>query len=58
MSKVKVKVKVLKGQVDYSYVGDEIEIDETYVERLVNDGFVQVVEKTTKQPRKTKEKEQ
>ncbi|EDN8083291.1 hypothetical protein ABS754_001928 [Listeria monocytogenes] len=54
----KVKVKVLKGQVDYSYVGDEIEIDETYVERLVNDGFVQVVEKTTKQPRKTKEKEQ
>ncbi|MBC1996729.1 hypothetical protein HCJ67_00230 [Listeria marthii] len=53
----KVKVKVLKGQVDYSRVGDEIEIDETYVERLVADGFVQVVEKTTKQPRKTKEKD-
>ncbi|MBC2267645.1 hypothetical protein HCB38_07455 [Listeria sp. FSL L7-0083] len=55
---VKVKVKVLKGQVDYSRVDDEIEIDSAYVERLVNDGFVQVIEKATKQPRKTKEKEQ
>lgn len=47
----------MKGQVDYSNVGDLIEIDEAYVERLVNDGFVQVVENTMKQPRKQKEKD-
>lgn len=55
----KVKVEVLKGQVDYSSVGDTLEVDSAYVERLVNDGFVKVLEapvEPTKSASKTKEK--
>ncbi|HAM2077740.1 hypothetical protein [Listeria seeligeri] len=52
----KVKVEVLKGQVDYSSVGDTLEVDSVYVERLVKDGFVKVVETPAKPASKTKEK--
>lgn len=61
----KVRVEVLKGQVDYSNVGDTLEVDSAYVERLVNDGFVKVLEtpvepaepvEPTKSASKTKEK--
>ncbi|MBC6130576.1 hypothetical protein [Listeria seeligeri] len=40
----KVRVEVLRGQVDYSHAGEKIEVDSAYVERLVNDGFVKVLE--------------
>ncbi|UIJ49827.1 hypothetical protein [Listeria monocytogenes] len=53
---VKVKVEVLKGQVDYSNVGDKLEVDSAHVERLVKDGFVKVIETPAKQASKAKEK--
>ncbi|EDN9201700.1 hypothetical protein GXB53_07625 [Listeria monocytogenes] len=52
----KVKVEVLKGQVDYSTVGDKLEVDSAHVERLVKDGFVKVVETPAKPTSRTKEK--
>lgn len=52
----KVRVEVLRGQVDYSHAGEKIEVDSAYVERLVNDGFVKVLEAPAKPASKAKEK--